>query len=389
MFSFKRSITAVSTIMLTLSTAMTIAGVPVPLEKVVQSTDLWSIPALIEVRLYESESSTDVIAEQIYHQGEWQSDADLSVTLPKSGTIRFSMTLDQVEALEAGQILWAETIMDGQVMGERSALAAIQPPKFTIEGEIETKGATGGIRFPDGSFQDSASSSDNLGDHTATANIQLNGNWLSNDGGNKGIHIDDAGKVGIGTNSHPSSQTWLTVKSATTDSHGGMYVSTSGLSARPFYGYSTTGTDISVWHEYNGSENEWQLVVGGKAISVDGTDQKITLFGNLDMNNNAIFNIPAPSNPGDAISFSYLQSYVAPIWVVGNGCTLEGAIGSTCVTKATCPAGTTVVSGGCSGFTSVAIGRSSRLGTDAWTCYYSRIKTIASSNILRAEVSCR
>ena len=107
-----------------------IAGTPVRLEKVVQSADLWSVPALIEVRLYESESSTDIIAEQIFYQGEWQSDTDLSARLPKSGTIRFSMTLDQVEALEAGQILWAETIMDGQVMGERSALAAIQPPQI-------------------------------------------------------------------------------------------------------------------------------------------------------------------------------------------------------------------------------------------------------------------
>ena len=30
-------------------------------------------------------------------------------------------------------------------------------------------------------------------------NIQLNGNWLSNDGGNEGIHIDDGGRVGIRT----------------------------------------------------------------------------------------------------------------------------------------------------------------------------------------------
>ena len=39
---------------------------------------------------------------------------------------------------------------------------------------------------------------DNLGDHTATENLQLNDNWLSNDGGNEGLRIDDDGKVGIG-----------------------------------------------------------------------------------------------------------------------------------------------------------------------------------------------
>ncbi|RLD51277.1 MAG: hypothetical protein DRJ05_18585, partial [Bacteroidetes bacterium] len=40
---------------------------------------------------------------------------------------------------------------------------------------------------------------DNLGNHIATQNIQLNANWLSNDGGNEGIRIDNDGNVGIGT----------------------------------------------------------------------------------------------------------------------------------------------------------------------------------------------
>ncbi|MEM9847564.1 MAG: tail fiber domain-containing protein, partial [Bacteroidota bacterium] len=42
---------------------------------------------------------------------------------------------------------------------------------------------------------------DDLGDHNATQNIQLSGNWLSNDGGNEGLKIDNTGKVGIGTGS--------------------------------------------------------------------------------------------------------------------------------------------------------------------------------------------
>jgi hypothetical protein len=41
---------------------------------------------------------------------------------------------------------------------------------------------------------------DNLGNHTATDNIRLNGNYLSNDGGSEGIRVDNAGNVGIGTN---------------------------------------------------------------------------------------------------------------------------------------------------------------------------------------------
>jgi hypothetical protein len=40
---------------------------------------------------------------------------------------------------------------------------------------------------------------DNFGNHTATDNIRLNGYFLSNDGGNEGIRVDNSGNVGIGT----------------------------------------------------------------------------------------------------------------------------------------------------------------------------------------------
>ncbi|MBL7093172.1 tail fiber domain-containing protein [candidate division KSB1 bacterium] len=41
----------------------------------------------------------------------------------------------------------------------------------------------------------STSSGDNLGNHTASQNIKLNNKWLSNDGGNEGIKVDNSGKV--------------------------------------------------------------------------------------------------------------------------------------------------------------------------------------------------
>ncbi|MBN2089669.1 tail fiber domain-containing protein [candidate division KSB1 bacterium] len=41
---------------------------------------------------------------------------------------------------------------------------------------------------------------DNLGNHIATQNIRLNGNWLSNDGGNEGIQIDNTGNVSVPKN---------------------------------------------------------------------------------------------------------------------------------------------------------------------------------------------
>jgi hypothetical protein len=41
---------------------------------------------------------------------------------------------------------------------------------------------------------------DNLGSHTASQALNLNGNWLSNDGTNKGIKIDNSGNVGVNMN---------------------------------------------------------------------------------------------------------------------------------------------------------------------------------------------
>jgi len=42
---------------------------------------------------------------------------------------------------------------------------------------------------------------DNLGNHTATENIRLYGNWLSGDGGAEGVYITNTGYVGVGTSS--------------------------------------------------------------------------------------------------------------------------------------------------------------------------------------------
>jgi len=55
-----------------------------------------------------------------------------------------------------------------------------------------------------------AGATDNFGDHIADMNIQLDDHWLSNDGGNEGIRIDDNGNVGIGS-SAPSQKLQIQV----------------------------------------------------------------------------------------------------------------------------------------------------------------------------------
>ncbi|MFS4459084.1 hypothetical protein [Bdellovibrio sp. HCB2-146] len=53
---------------------------------------------------------------------------------------------------------------------------------------------TGGVM----SWIPAPAGADNLGNHTATQNIQLGSFWLSGDGGNEGIRVDSSGNVGIG-----------------------------------------------------------------------------------------------------------------------------------------------------------------------------------------------
>ncbi len=59
--------------------------------------------------------------------------------------------------------------------------------------------ATSGFHYYDGSqWVTFGGGTDDLGNHTASSNIELSGNWISGDGGDEGISIDNAGNVGVG-----------------------------------------------------------------------------------------------------------------------------------------------------------------------------------------------
>jgi hypothetical protein len=81
----------------------------------------------------------------------------------------------------------------------------ITSPNEQLEVAGTISSTTGGFKFPDGSVQITAASgdgtgtADNLGNHTATQNLILNGNWISHDGENEGIFVSETGYVGIGT----------------------------------------------------------------------------------------------------------------------------------------------------------------------------------------------
>jgi len=91
-----------------------------------------------------------------------------------------------------------------------------------------------------------STTADNLGNHIATNNIQLNGNYLSNDGSNKGIRVDNNGNVGIGNNA-PSKILDVTGDARVTGvltSGGNAYPTTTGSSTQVL---STDGAGNLTW----------------------------------------------------------------------------------------------------------------------------------------------
>jgi hypothetical protein len=93
---------------------------------------------------------------------------------------------------------------------DSSNFVAFQAPA-TVASDVTwtlpaTDGTNGQLLSTNGSgdLTWAATGADNLGNHTATANIKLGSQYLSGDGGNEGISVDSTGQVGIGSAS-PSS----------------------------------------------------------------------------------------------------------------------------------------------------------------------------------------
>lgn len=110
-----------------------------------------------------------------------------------------------------------------------------------------------------------STTADNFGNHTATKNLLLNGNYLSNDGGNEGIRVDNSGNVGIGNNA----------PTTTLDVTGSLQVS----------GSTTLKSNISVGTGAGAEGGEMQLAYAqtgntltGSAVSVDVYQDRLRIF---------------------------------------------------------------------------------------------------------------
>ncbi len=87
---------------------------------------------------------------------------------------------------------------------------------------------------------------DNLGNHTATGNIKLNGNWLSGDGGGEGLFITNNGDIGVGTNA-PSQK---------------LHVAGSLRLTGPLYDYNNTSGSTGQMLQTTGGGVQWVSQTG-------------------------------------------------------------------------------------------------------------------------------
>jgi hypothetical protein len=129
----------------------------------------------------------------------------------------------------------------------------------------------------------SGTTGDNLGDHTATQNINLNNNWLSGDGGNEGVYVNNVGLVGIGTTipAYP-----LSVLGGDISIHTGATGITSVDGLR--VGISDGSLDAWVWNYesarlYFGTNNQQRMTIdsdGNVGIGITAPDARLDVQGN-------------------------------------------------------------------------------------------------------------
>lgn len=129
---------------------------------------------------------------------------------------------------------------------------------------------------------------DNLGNHTATQNIRLNGNWLSNDGGNEGIQVGNNGDISVAGNANVHGSLYTTAEIQTNTNL------TAVTNIQSNGGYIRTGTPTST-HS------------AGDVAATDDVvaDDQVVSGGNMSCGDNLVVEHHAGINMGGGYSTTY------------------------------------------------------------------------------------
>jgi hypothetical protein len=192
-----------------------------------------------------------------------------------AGLFIFSQEVVELHEFESGEIISAKKMNENfNSLKNRmlKSLSDVDINKDIPEGSV--------LKFQNGKWkirndQVSDGSGDNLGDHTAIQNINLNTNWLSGSGTNTGLYIDGSGNVGIGTN----------IPAFSLDIAGTVQADSFRLNGETITEWLATGgvCDGHSLDSANGSYNDVVFVnnSGNTGIGTTNPKQKLEINGNL------------------------------------------------------------------------------------------------------------
>ncbi len=126
-----------------------------------------------------------------------------SFLLPVCILILVLCASNNIKCQDPSAIMDLESTEQG-VLIPRTDTATVNNAYTPADGLLIFQNSDSMFYYYNGDFWIQLGNGDNLGNHIATENIQLNGNWLSNDGDDEGIFVTDDGKVGIGTSTPTS-----------------------------------------------------------------------------------------------------------------------------------------------------------------------------------------
>ncbi|GIV35198.1 MAG: hypothetical protein KatS3mg031_2733 [Chitinophagales bacterium] len=197
--------------------------------------------------------------------------------------------------------------------GNTIDIASVNTDAQTLSLTGNTLAISGGNAVDLSSYLDA----DNMGNHTATQNIRMNGFYLSNDGDNEGImvltngNVNSTGDFFVGNTAASNRDLWISAKVIDWD-NSSYYVDPNFRSRLDSV---LIGKGLVV--------SDGGITVSAGGISVTGTS---SFTGDINMNSNKLTNVATPTAGTDAANKAYVDAAAAPqtISLTGNTLSISG-----------------------------------------------------------------